>query len=135
MKIHHIGYAVSDIETAISKFEYLNYSMISDKIDNARNVRIVFMRNYNYLVELVSPINRNSPVNNILLKMGPTPYHICYKTTDIDKTIADMVIQGWLLVKKKERAIAIENRYVAFLYNKVIGLIELVETEEDDYNE
>lgn len=46
MKVHHIGYAVKNLEKAIDDFSSLGYRLVSDIVDDAiRNVRICFMEN------------------------------------------------------------------------------------------
>lgn len=136
MKIHHIGYVVKEINKSIQEFTNLGYNLMSQIIDKNRNISIVFMKNENYVIELISPINHKSPVEKILNKSGPTPYHICYKCENIEEKILELKQKGWILIKKKEKAIAIENNYVAFLYHKDLGMIELVEIiEKENKNE
>lgn len=127
MKVHHIGYAVRNIEDAFKKFQNLGYiretEIISDEI---RNVFIQFIIKDGYRVELVAPLKENSPVDKIL-KKGNTPYHICYETNDICKTIEELSGSGYTSLGVPEKAPAIHNRRVVFLFSKDMGLIELVE--------
>ena len=45
MKIHHIAYAVTDIESARKKFEYLGYCVSQPVMeDDGRGIRIEFLR-------------------------------------------------------------------------------------------
>lgn len=135
MKIHHLGYAVNNINHSIDEFEKLGYTKISFVNDLLRNVQIAFMSNKDYLVELIAPLKDESPVDKVLLKMGSTPYHICYETDDIDSKVVELKKDGWMLVKKKEIAIAIENNFVVFMYHKIVGLIELVEIKKEKIDE
>mgnify|MGYP006183290671 CR=1 FL=1 len=128
MKIHHIGYAVLDLESSIKIFNKLGFSVDSEIcIDYKRDVKIVFMSNYTYTIELISPITSNSPVTRILKKNGSTPYHICYYTDNIDKKITELRKEGFILIESPEPAQAIENKKVSFLINKHVGVIELIE--------
>ncbi|SHJ67063.1 VOC family protein [Paramaledivibacter caminithermalis] len=128
MKIHHIGYAVKDIDFSINQFKKIGYKMHKDKvIDDNRKVIIQFMKNNSYMIELISPLDKDSPINNIIKKVGSGPYHICYETNDIEKEIDILLKDKYILIEKPSKAIAIENRIVAFLFNKDIGIIELVE--------
>ena len=128
MHIHHLGYAVDDIDTAINSFYILGYEFVSKTVDEKRDVVIAFIRNGDYMVELISPLNQNAPVINVLKKYGPTPYHICYETASLDEEISKLKMDGWVLLRKREKAIAINGSDVVFLYNKSVGLIEIVET-------
>ena len=66
--IHHIGYAVKDIDKAIDKFASLGYIIPEKKEDVSRNVTIVFAEKDGYCVELISPLcsEKPSPVDSIL---------------------------------------------------------------------
>ena len=127
MKVHHIGYAVKNIEDSMQHFQILGYKPISEIVaDPIRNVKIVFLQNDAEKIELVAPNGENTPVDSVLKKSGPAPYHICYEVEDIEEAIARLG-KKWLVIRKPEIAPAIDNRKVAFLLNSKIGLIELVE--------
>ena len=128
MEIHHIGYAVKKIEDSINELEKLGYKIIGNKItDNLRNVIIQFIKNGDYLIELVAPLNKESPVTSLLKKQGNSPYHVCYITNNLEKKISDLGNSGFVIISDLLKAPAINNKKVIFLYKKEIGLIELVE--------
>ena len=128
MKIHHIGYLVKNIETSLSDFKKLNYKEISNKVlDEHRNVFIQFIQNGEYVVELIAPYNESSPIKNLLTKMGSSPYHLCYEVEKIEDTIKNLIVDGYTIIEEPNKAIAINNKRVTFLYKKNIGIIELVE--------
>jgi methylmalonyl-CoA/ethylmalonyl-CoA epimerase len=128
VRVHHKGYAIKNIDSSVEEFEKLGYKVQGDKIfDEKRNVCIQFMILDGYLIELISPMNGNSSVNNIISKIGNSPYHICYETPDINIEIKTLLKNGYILLEAASEAIAIENRLVAFLFRKDMGIIELVE--------
>jgi methylmalonyl-CoA/ethylmalonyl-CoA epimerase len=128
MKIHHIGYAVKSIEKSLRTFQLLGFEIEGNVIhDEKRNVKLQFIRNNDIRFELVEPISTNSPVSKLLNKNGSIPYHFCLVSNNIDSTIKKLRRQGFVLLNKKETAPAIDNRNVAFLFHKEIGLIELLE--------
>lgn len=128
MKVHHVGYAVKNIEDSMQHFQVLGYKQVSEIVaDSIRNVKIVFLQNDTEKIELVAPNGENTPVDSVLKKSGPTPYHICYEVGDIEEAIT-ILDKKWLVIRKPEIAPAINNRKVAFLLNNKIGLIELVES-------
>jgi len=129
IKIHHIGYAVQDLEAAVNQLLELGYAKSGDTTcDNGRKVGIQFMANGPYLVELISPLSENSPVNNILRKIGNSPYHICYEVDDMVSEITGLSRKGYIVLEDAQEALAIDKRRVAFLYHDDVGLIELVES-------
>ncbi len=129
-RIEHIAYACADIDKTIEKFKNLGYTLVSDIIDDeARNVKLVFMINRSIKIEFVQPVNNNSPVSALLQnqKNSASPYHICYEVDDLRSAIDELKNQKFVITKEQEPAIAFDNRKVAFLFHKDVGLIELLE--------
>lgn len=130
MRIHHIGYAVKNIEKSVEQFKILGFEKEGSIIyDETRNVNIIFMINENYRIELIESGNREkpSPIDGYLKKKNGVPYHLCYETLDIEKEIERLLANKFILVEEPKEAIAIKNCKVAFLYSGEIGLLELVE--------
>ncbi|MFX0125917.1 MAG: VOC family protein [Candidatus Hodarchaeota archaeon] len=128
MKIHHIGYAVRDLKVSVPEFLKLGYKNLTETIfDEIRNVAIQFMKNDSYLIELIAPLNDNSPVDNILSKIGNSPYHICYEVDDLFYQIKRFSDEGYLVIEDAKEALGIDNQRVAFLFSSKVGLIELIE--------
>lgn len=85
------------------------------------------MQNGNECIELVAQNGEKTPVDGVLKLNGATPYHICYEVQNIDGAIENLKKQKFIVMQKPAVAPAIQNCNVAFLYNKDIGMIELVE--------
>ena len=130
INFHHIGIATDNIEKSISIYKNLGYNLEGSTtiVDPIQKVELAFMFRENHpLLELVSPIDDNSPVKTILKKMSTTPYHTCYETLSLELTINDFKKLRFVIVQKPTPAIAFNNRRIAFLFHKNIGLIELLE--------
>lgn len=128
MKIHHIGYLVKNIENAIDVLLSLGYVCESEIFfDQYRGIDIVFMVNGGYRIELVSPKTDTSVVADTLKKIGNSPYHICYCTHDIQSSALELKRQKFITIDEPAAAPAIEGKKVVFLFNKQIGIVELVE--------
>jgi methylmalonyl-CoA/ethylmalonyl-CoA epimerase len=132
MKVNHIGYFVDSIENAAQEFERLGFSRINEVVhDRSRDVFILFLDNDEQHVELIQPVSKASPVYGLRKRYRNCPYHICYETDDLQREISDMVkngSQGYMLIQPPRPAPAIPGcPDVAFLINKFIGIIELVE--------
>lgn len=136
MRIHHIGYAVKNMSEAIAAFEGVGYSVIAEPFDDhSRNVVIAFMKNEHIVVELVSALNREqaSPVDfvsKIKIPGDGIPYHFCYECENINDSVAELENLEYRLVVPPLPAPAIDGRNVAFMLNRHIGLIELLEAEK-----
>lgn len=128
MKVNHIGYLVENIEEGIQEFLKLGYFKLGEVIkDQDRKIYICFLKNEDTVVELVSPIDETSVVYEMHKKFRNMPYHICYEAEDLEATMREYRKQGFIIVQPVAPAIAFDNRKVVFLFNKSIGLIEIVE--------
>lgn len=128
MTIHHIGYAVKSIPDSLAAFTALGFTAIGEAInDTGRNISIQFLKNDNYCVELVAPLNNRSPVSEMLKKSGNQPYHLCYNSSNLTDDIENLKKRGYIVINEPLEAPAIDNRKVAFMYHMNVGLIELVE--------
>jgi methylmalonyl-CoA/ethylmalonyl-CoA epimerase len=126
LKINHVGYLVKNMNESLDIFFSMGFTLVSKFLDNLRNIQISFIEKNGYIIELIQPINDSSIVTKLINKIGPSPYHICYETFNIDLAIAEFKNKGWIVVVKKQPAIAFNYLDVVFLYNKNIGLIELL---------
>lgn len=127
MRIDHIGYAVKNIDQAKTTMELLGYKFEPTVIDTDRNINIAFGELDGYKIELVSPISEGSPVDMQLSKIGPTPYHICYKSNDIEADILRLKTARFKVSTPLAPAIAFGNKRVVFMYSLSVGIIEIVE--------
>lgn len=131
LKFHHIGIATSDINEAIKTYQNIGYdfdNMIYE--DNKQDVKIAFLKLKNHpLIEIVAPLSINSHLNNIIKKISAGSYHTCYEVNDIEETLKFLRKKNFIIIKKPVEAIAFNNRKVSFLFNKDIGIVELLESE------
>lgn len=127
-KFHHIGYAVHSIEETSLIYKGSGYVATEKIFDPIQNVTICFLRKEGQpTVELLEPVDETSPVVKNLEKNGVSPYHCCYEVPDIDEAIKQLRRMRYIVVSKPAEAVALEGRRVAFLYNRAVGLIELLE--------
>ena len=127
----HVGVAVPDIEEALSYYRPIGFQVKQHPvIDKDRDVKICFIQNDTLVLELVSPAykGKKSPVDTYLdSKQGYTIYHICYLASDMQAQIELMTDNGYIELHKAAPSIAMEGRKVAYLYNRVMGLVEIAE--------
>ena len=127
MKVDHIGYAVKSIEKAKKALEPLGYRFEETVEDRDRNIHIAFGELDGYRIELVAPISEGSPVDMQLSRLGPTPYHICYQSPDLEAEIENLKASRFKVTVPPAPAVAFGNKRVVFLYSLAVGLIEIVE--------
>jgi len=128
MEFHHVGIAVHSIAETAEWYAGLGYDCTETIEDPIQNVRIAFLRRADSpLLELVQPVDKTSPVYNILKKVGVSAYHFCYETGDLQNTLENLERQDFKLLVEPVQAVAFNNRRISFLYHLEIGLIELLE--------
>ena len=127
MKIDHIGYAVKNIDKAKKQMEVLGFQFEKTVEDKDRNIFIAFGELDGYKVELVAPISEGSPVDALLEKTGPTPYHICYKSNEIEADVERLQKNRFKVMIPLAAAVAFGGKRVVFMYSLSVGLLEIVE--------
>ena len=98
-------------------------------IDLNQNVRAILCKLDKLpSVELVKPLDHNSPLKKYIKKNNEIIYHVCYKV-DISKiSITDLFINNnYLCESDPKPAFLLNNRNVSFYYLKDVGLIEILE--------
>lgn len=128
MFFHHIGVAVKEIEITAQMYVRGGYFCSNTMYDPIQNVNICWLtKECAPTIELLAPVDDNSPVCKILEKNGVTPYHMCYVVASIDEVAKVLRKQRYVMVSKPAEAVAFKGSRVAFFFNKNVGLIELVE--------
>lgn len=129
LTFHHIGIVCRDIAKSQTFYTLMGYRA-SDVIDDPlQHVRVCFLEKEDApRLELLEPLDDESPVARTLATAGVTPYHLCYEVEDIDAAMTALRGQRFLPVKEPLSACAMDNRRVAFMFQKNTGLIELVES-------
>ncbi len=131
MKFVHLGVAVHDIDQAIPIFtDLFGYSLFKKPIvDPVQKVMVCFLMTNNSStpeIELVSPIDDESPINKILSKeIGA--YHMYFEVENIDSVLIEARTKGCIIVSTPVEATAFEGRRIAWFYTPTHQLIEVLE--------
>jgi methylmalonyl-CoA/ethylmalonyl-CoA epimerase len=128
-RIHHLGYAVEDVEAA-SLFYKKNFGVLPGEPEFVEEQGIVatMFRVGESRVELVQPTCANSPVGKFLARRGEGFHHVAYQVDDLEAVLARLQSNGVELVDEKPRIGAGGTR-MAFVHPKdTFGVLtELVE--------
>lgn len=128
LAFHHIGVACRDIAKTSAFYLSMGYQASPVVEDLIQHVRVCFLEKENApRIELLEPLDQDSPVSRTLATAGVSPYHICYEVTNVDEAIARLRKQRFILVNGPVQAPAMDGHRIAFLFNKNSGLIEIVE--------
>ncbi len=128
--IAHIGIAVTDVESALRFYrDILGVAVRGpEEADGARIVHLEFGESD---VELLEPLEADSPIGRFLARRGPGIHHVCYRVPDLDAALAACRAQGYTLIDDAPRRGAGGCR-IAFVHPKATNgiLIELTEASD-----
>ena len=126
-RIAHVGIAVQDLETALAFYrDVLGIEPHPPEVvDGATILALPFGESE---IELLSPVEPESPVGRFLTKRGPGIHHICYRVPDLDTAIQACREAGYRLIDQVPRPGA-GGRRVAFVHPKSTAgiLLELTD--------
>jgi methylmalonyl-CoA/ethylmalonyl-CoA epimerase len=126
-RIAHVGIAVDDLENAVSFYrDVLGIEPHPPEVvDGARILSLPFG---DAQVELLQPLEPESPVGRFLAKRGPGIHHICYRVPDLDAAVQACRAAGYRLVDQVPRTGA-AGRRIAFVHPKSTAgiLLELTD--------
>ena len=127
---HHVGVAVKNLHAATPVYKALfDYDLLSGPFDDPiQKVSVCFLSRGqgDTVIELVAPLEPNSPISRIL-KKGGGPYHICYQVPNIGSAIEHLTNRGCMLLSGPVPAVAFQMKPIAWLMTEVDLLVELVE--------
>jgi methylmalonyl-CoA/ethylmalonyl-CoA epimerase len=126
-RIAHVGIAVPDLESALAFYrDVLGLQPHPPEVvDGATIVALSFG---DAEVELLAPVETDSPIGKFLARRGPGIHHICYRVPDLDAALEACRKAGYRLVDKVPRKGA-AGRRIAFVHPKATAgiLLELTD--------
>lgn len=126
--IHHLGYAVEDLEEA-ARFYRENFgAKVADaEVVEAQGVATAMVRVGDSRIELLQPTRPDSPVGKFLEKRGQGFHHTAFEVDDIEAELKDLASRVELIDETPRNGAG--GTRTAFVHPKsTFGvLIELVE--------
>ncbi|HPN36288.1 MAG TPA: VOC family protein [bacterium] len=127
-RVHHYGLATADLERSMETMRTLGYHVGTITYDAIQKVRVAFVsRDQEAMIELVCDADENGPTKRFVSQVGNGFYHICYEVDSIEEATKKLREEGFLLRHAPVPAVACGGKKIAWMYNRYIGLIELVE--------
>jgi methylmalonyl-CoA/ethylmalonyl-CoA epimerase len=128
-KIYHLGYAVEDIETA-SRFYRENFGAkpTEPEVVEEQGIIATMFRVGESMVELVQPLDPDTPVGRFLARRGEGFHHVAYQVDDLETALRELRKNGVEIVDEEPR-IGAQGTHMAFVHPKsTFGVLtELVE--------
>ncbi len=130
MRLHHIGFVVSDIENSVSGFIH-SLGMSWDGAiyqDPKQKVRVTFLATGPGCaqIELVEPAGDKSPVAKFLSR-GGGQHHLCYEVDDIEHALSVFKARKASIAQRPSPAVAFEGRRIAWFVTQERLVVELLE--------
>jgi methylmalonyl-CoA epimerase len=126
-RIAHVGIAVADLDAAVAFYrDVLGLEPHPPEVvDGATILAIPFGES---AVELLAPLEAESPVGKFLARRGPGIHHICYRVPDLESAMETCRAAGYRLIDEVPRSGA-GGRRIAFLHPKSTAgiLLELTD--------
>lgn len=94
-KVDHIGIAVKSIEASLPFYtEMLALTLIKTETVKNQGVAVAFIDAGNVKLELLEPLNDDSPIAKFIEKKGEGIHHIAFKVEGIDQRITELKEEG-----------------------------------------
>ncbi|OEJ68027.1 methylmalonyl-CoA epimerase [Magnetovibrio blakemorei] len=127
--LNHVAIAVPDLGAATAKYRDLLGAKVSEPKDEPdHGVRVVFVELPNTKIELLEPLDENSPINGFLAKNPDGGiHHLCFEVDDITAASKKLSAESVRILGGGEPKIGAHGKPVLFLHPKdfCATLIEL----------
>ena len=131
-RVDHIGVAVEDLDAAIALHqETYGMAVAHREVVEEQGVEAVLLDVGENHVELLRPLDGETPVGRFLAKRGPGLHHVAYQVADVQATLDTLRDRGLRLIDEAPRT-GIRGSRVAFLHPESSGgvLTEIVQPSE-----
>lgn len=130
-KVEHIGIAVASIEKSIHLFrDLLGIPLERVYESDAIKTKIAFFPLEGCTIELIEPMDPESPAGKFIQKRGEGIHHLCLGVENVEAALRDFEAKGIELLNKTPRKTE-DGRTIAFLSPKSTNGV-LIELEEID---
>jgi methylmalonyl-CoA/ethylmalonyl-CoA epimerase len=126
--IHHFGVVVTDIAAAVAQYKALGFAGGEITRLEEQNVEIAALRAGESWVEVMSPIEADSPIGRFLETRGQGIHHVAYLVDDLAATLETLAANGVELIDRQPRR-GLHDWLIAFVHpHSCAGVLtELVE--------
>jgi methylmalonyl-CoA/ethylmalonyl-CoA epimerase len=129
VEIDHLGIAVTDLATALPRWEHALGGAASPPEEVAdQHVRAAFLEVGATHLEFLEPVGPDAPLRRFLERRGEGLHHLAFRVPSVDRQLAELAAQGARLVDAVARPGA-RGRRVGFAHPSAFGgvLVEFVE--------
>ncbi|MBV9798461.1 MAG: methylmalonyl-CoA epimerase [Solirubrobacterales bacterium] len=127
--IDHVGVAVEDIDAALVVYrDTLGMPLVHRETVADQGVEAALLDVGDGHIELLSPLDPDTPIGKFLARRGPGLHHVAYRVSSIDDALRSLAGAGVRLIDERPRT-GIRGSQVAFIHPASTGgvLTEIVE--------
>ncbi|MCA1734960.1 MAG: methylmalonyl-CoA epimerase [Actinobacteria bacterium] len=131
--LDHVGIAVRDLESAIAAYgDKYGVEPLHREVVESQGVEEALLPIGGSFVQLLQPVDSDSPVARFLEKRGEGLHHVAYAVLDIDAALAHLRAGGAKLIDETPR-VGGRGARIAFVHPADLAgtLMELVEPRLD----
>ncbi len=102
--VHHVAMAVEDLDEAVATYERLfgAHVELRGRMDE-QGVEAVYLRLGSGRVELVSPLEEDTPVGRFLARRGPGMHHVGFAVEDVAAAVGELAATGVEVIDPEPR--------------------------------
>jgi methylmalonyl-CoA/ethylmalonyl-CoA epimerase len=102
--IHHVGVAVDDLDTALETYERLFGAQLEQRAEiPEQGVEAAAVRIGDGRLELLEPLDADTPVGRFLSKRGPGMHHVAYEVSSVAEALVGLADAGAELIDERPR--------------------------------
>lgn len=127
--IDHVGIAVADLDQALTYYtQTLGMRLILQEVNEEQGVREAMLDAGGAKIQLLAPLDENSPIATFLVKRGPGLQQIAYEVEDV--AVASQALrEAGLVMLYDQPKVGTAGTLINFIHPKSAGgvLVELVQ--------
>jgi methylmalonyl-CoA/ethylmalonyl-CoA epimerase len=114
--IHHVGFAVSDLDEAVTTYVRCFGARVEGReVIAAQGAEAVSLDIAGSRIELLAPTGDDTPIGRFLARRGPGMHHVAYEVDDVASALEQLEQAGAQLVDEHPRP-GLFGLEVAFLH-------------------
>jgi methylmalonyl-CoA epimerase len=102
--VHHVAFAVEDLDEAVETYRSLFGAEVELRGTlESQGVEAVYLRLGSGRVELVSPLEEDTPVGRFLARRGPGMHHVGFAVDDVAVAVDELEAAGAEVIDREPR--------------------------------